>query len=113
VKKDDGSRAIGTILDPKGSNRVHQQERAFYGEATILGKPISRAMSRCAMRQNNVIGILYVGYMKDSAGVRPGGVGCKPGEYLGLPIAQAKLEASVRYRVSTTSALAHRSRAPP
>src|SRR5262249_41360993 len=40
VKRDDGSRAIGTILDPKGKviEFINRNE-AFYGEATILGKP--------------------------------------------------------------------------
>jgi len=40
VKKDDGSRAIGTLLDPKGKAIVSiQKNEAFYGEVDILGKP--------------------------------------------------------------------------
>ena len=40
VKKDDGSRAIGTILDPNGPvvAMINKGEE-YYGEATILGKP--------------------------------------------------------------------------
>jgi hypothetical protein len=39
VKRDDGSRAIGTILDPKGKAiEFINMDEAFYGEATILGK---------------------------------------------------------------------------
>ena len=40
VKKDDGSRAIGTILDPKGKAiESIRKDEPFYGEADILGKP--------------------------------------------------------------------------
>ena len=40
VKRDDGSRAIGTILDPKGKAiEFINMDEAFYGGATILGKP--------------------------------------------------------------------------
>src|SRR5215203_5632506 len=39
VKKDDGSRAIGTILDPKGSAIVAiAKGEPFFGEVDILGK---------------------------------------------------------------------------
>src|SRR6202051_894506 len=40
VKKDDGSRAVGTILDPKGKAIASiQKNEPFYGEVGILGKP--------------------------------------------------------------------------
>jgi hypothetical protein len=40
VKKDDGSRAVGTILDPKGKAiESIKKGEAFYGEVDILGKP--------------------------------------------------------------------------
>src|SRR6201995_2727300 len=39
IKKDDGSRAIGTILDPKGKVIASiKKNEAFYGEVDILGK---------------------------------------------------------------------------
>ena len=39
VKKDDGSRAIGTILDPNGKAIASiNGKEAFYGEVDILGK---------------------------------------------------------------------------
>src|ERR1700745_4308886 len=39
VKRDDGSRAIGTILDPKGKVIAFiNRNEAFYGGATFLGK---------------------------------------------------------------------------
>ena len=40
VKKDDGSRAVGTILDPKGKAiEFIKKDEPFYGEVDILGKP--------------------------------------------------------------------------
>ncbi len=66
VKKDDGSRAIGTILDPKGKaiEPINRNE-AFYGEVTILGKPYIAGYEAVHDAANNVIGIYYVGYMKE------------------------------------------------
>ncbi len=65
VKKDDGSRAIGTILDPNGKaiQSINKNE-AFYGEVTILGKPYITGYDPIHDAGNNVIGIYYVGYMK-------------------------------------------------
>ena len=64
VKRDDGSRAIGTILDPKGKviEFINRNE-AFYGEATILGKPYLTGYEPMHDAQNNVIGIYYFGYL--------------------------------------------------
>jgi len=64
VKKDDGSRAIGTILDPRGKviEAINMNE-AFYGEATILGKPYLTGYEPMHDALNNVIGIYYFGYM--------------------------------------------------
>jgi hypothetical protein len=65
VKKDDGSRAIGTVLDPKGKaiESIRKGE-AFYGEVDILGKPYSTGYKPIRDASQNVIGIYYVGYMK-------------------------------------------------
>jgi hypothetical protein len=65
VKKDDGSRAIGTILDPKGKaiESIRKGE-AFYGEVDILGKPYVTGYKPIRDASQNVIGIYYVGYMK-------------------------------------------------
>jgi hypothetical protein len=64
VMKDDGSRAIGTILDPKGKviEFINRNE-AFYGEATILGKPYLTGYEPMHDGLNNVIGIYYFGYL--------------------------------------------------
>jgi hypothetical protein len=65
VKKDDGSRAIGTVLDPKGKaiESIRKGE-AFYGEVDILGKPFITGYVPIRDASQNVIGIYYVGYMK-------------------------------------------------
>ena len=65
VKKDDGSRAIGTILDPTGpAIATIKKGEAYYGEATILGKPYVTGYDPIKDASGNVIGIYYVGYMK-------------------------------------------------
>ena len=65
VKKDDGSRAIGTILDPKGKviDAIRKGE-AFYGEVEILGKPYTTGYEPIRDSSKKIIGISYVGYMK-------------------------------------------------
>jgi Cache 3/Cache 2 fusion domain len=65
VKKDDGSRALGTILDPKGKVIASiQKNEAFYGEVDILGKPYITGYEPIRDQSKGVIGIYYVGYMK-------------------------------------------------
>jgi len=65
VKKDDGSRAIGTILDPKGKAiESIKKNEAFYGEIDILGKPYITGYDPIRDASKNVIGIYYVGYLK-------------------------------------------------
>ena len=63
VKKADGSRAVGTILDPNGKVIVViNKNEAFFGEATILGKPYVTGYAPMHDAAGNVIGIYYVGY---------------------------------------------------
>jgi len=65
VKKDDGSRAVGTILDPKGKAiEFIKKNEPFYGEVDILGKPYITGYKPIRDASKNVIGIYYVGYMK-------------------------------------------------
>lgn len=65
VKKDDGTRAIGTILDPKGKAIMAiNKNEAFYGEVTILDKPYITGYEPIRDAANHVIGIYYVGYLK-------------------------------------------------
>lgn len=69
VKKDDGSRAIGTILDPKGKAiESIKKGEAFYGEVDILGKPYITGYKPIRDPSRNVIGIYYVGYPVETVG---------------------------------------------
>src|SRR6267154_6172834 len=61
VKKDDGSRAIGTILDPKGKAiESIKKDEPFYGEVDILGKPYITGYKPIRDASKSVIGIYYV-----------------------------------------------------
>jgi len=65
VMKDDGSRAIGTVLDPKGKAITSiKKNEAFYGEADILGKQYITGYEPIRDQSKNVIGIYYVGHLK-------------------------------------------------
>src|SRR6266852_9900370 len=62
VKKDDGSRATGTILDPNGKAiEAIKKNEAYYGEANILGKPYITGYEPIRDAANKVLGIYYVG----------------------------------------------------
>ena len=66
VKKDDGSRAVGTILDPNGKVIVNiRNNEPYYGEATILGKNYKTGYEPIRDSANKVVGIYYVGYLKE------------------------------------------------
>lgn len=65
VKRDDGSRAIGTILDSKGKAIGSiQKNEPFYGEVDILGKPYITGYDPIWNESKNIIGIYYVDYLK-------------------------------------------------
>jgi hypothetical protein len=65
IKKDDGSRAIGTILDPKGKAIVAiAKGESFFGDVDILGKPYTTGYEPIRDAGNSVIGIYFVGYLK-------------------------------------------------
>ena len=65
VKKADGSRAIGTVLDSNGPViAVIRKGEAYYGDATILGKPYVTGYDPIRDASGSVIGIYYVGYLK-------------------------------------------------
>jgi hypothetical protein len=66
VKKDDGSRAIGTILDPKGKAvAAIAKGEGYIGEADILGKPYVTGYEPIRDASSNIIGVYYVGYLKN------------------------------------------------
>ena len=65
VQTDDGSRAIGTALDPKGKAiAAIRGGGAYYGDADILGKPYITGYEPIHDSGGGVIGIYYVGYPK-------------------------------------------------
>jgi Cache 3/Cache 2 fusion domain len=65
VKKDDGSSAMGTALDPKSpALAMINKGEAYYGDATIFGKPYVTGYEPIKDASGNVIGIYFVGYMK-------------------------------------------------
>jgi len=65
VKKDDGSRAIGTVLDPEGAViAVIRKGEVYYGDASIPGKPYVTGYEPIRDAEKNVIGIYFVGYAK-------------------------------------------------
>ena len=67
VKKDDGSRAVGTILDPNGPviERIRKDE-SFYGVVDILGNPYVTGYEPIYPAGGaSAIGIWYVGYKTD------------------------------------------------
>jgi methyl-accepting chemotaxis protein len=65
IKKDDGSRAVGTQLGQNGAvYPVVTKGRTYYGEAVILGKDYYTAYAPIFSPEDKVIGILYVGVLK-------------------------------------------------
>jgi len=63
VKKDDGSRAIGTTLDLKAAaGMAIAQGNAYYGPVAILGKSYITAYEPMKDGSGNIIGVYYVGY---------------------------------------------------
>ncbi len=63
VRKEDGSRAVGTILDPNGKAIQKIKEgKAFYGMVNILGHPYITGYDPIFSEAGEVIGIYYVGY---------------------------------------------------
>lgn len=70
VKKDDGSRAVGTELDPNGKaiKNILKGE-SFYGVVDILGKPYLTGYEPMFDRNRNIVGVWYVGFPISSMNV--------------------------------------------
>jgi methyl-accepting chemotaxis protein len=63
VLKSDGSRAIGTPLDPKGrAFAAIQAGQPFYGVVDILGKPYMTGYEPMRDASHQTVGIWYVGF---------------------------------------------------
>jgi diguanylate cyclase (GGDEF)-like protein/PAS domain S-box-containing protein len=66
VRKKDGSRAIGTVLDPKGKAIPYLlAKKPFYGVVDILGEPYISGYEPIIDPSGNLIGAWYVGYKVD------------------------------------------------
>lgn len=63
VQKSDGSRAVGTILNPNGRaiKKINNGE-SYYGLVNILNKPYLTGYEPILSSTNDIIGIWYVGY---------------------------------------------------
>jgi hypothetical protein len=62
VRKGDGSRAIGTVLDPNGTAFVMiNRGEAYYGDANVLGEPYVIGYEPIRDCTENVIGVYFVG----------------------------------------------------
>jgi len=71
VKKQDGSRAVGTVLAPNGpvfASLITGQ--GFEGVVDILGNPFFTSYQPIMDSQNKLIGIYYVGYEASLGGVQ-------------------------------------------
>ena len=67
IKKDDGSRAIGTQLGQNGAvYPMVTKGETYYGEAVILGKEYYTAYAPIFSLEGKVIGVLYVGVLKSN-----------------------------------------------
>ena len=63
VKKDDGTRAIGTVLNSEGRAYANiEKKEAYYGLVNILNKPYLTGYEPILNNSNDVIGIWYVGF---------------------------------------------------
>ena len=66
LRKNDGSRAVGTILDPHGKAlaAIHQG-KPFYGVVDILGDAYISGYEPMRDKRGEIIGLWYVGYKVD------------------------------------------------
>lgn len=66
IRKKDGSRAIGTVLDPTGKVIPYLlAKKPFYGVVDILGEPYIAGYEPIIDQSDNLIGAWYVGYKVD------------------------------------------------
>ncbi|KAF0844242.1 PAS domain S-box-containing protein/diguanylate cyclase (GGDEF)-like protein [Methylovorus glucosotrophus] len=67
----DGSRAIGTLLDPKGrAIEALREGKPFYGVVDILGNPYITGYEPMFDAEGKLIGIWYVGFQADMDALR-------------------------------------------
>jgi len=67
VLKPDGSRAVGTVLDPKGKAfAALTQKQTFHGVVDILGAPYTTSYAPMLNGEGELVGAWYTGYRLDS-----------------------------------------------
>ncbi len=64
VKKEDGSRAIGTKLQGPAYDAIFKEGKPYRGEAKILGVPYFTSYDPLRDASGSIIGVLYVGVKK-------------------------------------------------
>jgi methyl-accepting chemotaxis protein len=63
VKKEDGSRAIGTLLDPNGAAYAALSEgRSYTGRAVLFGRPYMTHYDVLRDQAQQVVGVLFIGF---------------------------------------------------
>ncbi len=78
VKKADGSRAIGTVLDPNGAAISGiQAGREYQGVVDILGNPYFTSYVPMLNAKGDLVGVYYVGYEAALGGVEAAVQGTK------------------------------------
>ncbi|MDF3057503.1 MAG: histidine kinase [Rariglobus sp.] len=67
VQRADGTRAVGTVLDPKGpAMAAIRRGEPFYGVVDILGRSYITGYAPIRDASNEIIGVYYVGYLVDT-----------------------------------------------
>lgn len=65
IRKDDGTRAVGTLLSAASQAfGPIMEKRTYYGEADILGRPYLTAYDPILDSRSEVIGILFIGIQR-------------------------------------------------
>ncbi len=67
LKKQDGARALGTMLDPQGAAfKAVSEGRAYTGRATLFGKPYMTHYEAMRDATNAIVGVLFIGFPIDT-----------------------------------------------
>lgn len=66
VMKNNGDRAVGTVLSPESQAYKNiMNKQAYYGMVDILGKKYITGYEPILDRENNLVGVWYIGYKID------------------------------------------------
>lgn len=65
IKKEDGTRAVGTALSPEVYEIVVNKGETYYGTADILGKRYITAYEPIKDKSGSIIGVLFAGVLED------------------------------------------------